>query len=147
MVSLPNLPNLASVSQNKQGQKYFRCSWFSTEPAVHLRVVHLIQNFGSMPKIAIITTLFSTFYHFYQPLLRWRPPCREQYTVSLCRRQIANKNSNKLYLSPWGPPKRLESYPHSLSGCPGSFWVPSDPSEVTNHCITQQYTVCHNSAE
>ena len=51
------------------------------------------------------------------------------------------------YLSPWRPSKCLESHPHSLSGCPGSFWVPSDPSEVTNRCITQQYTVCHNSAD
>ena len=30
------------------------------------------------------TTLFSTFYHFDQPLPRWRPPCREQYSVSMC---------------------------------------------------------------
>ena len=45
--------HLASVSQNKQERKYFRCSWFSTEPAVHLRMVHLIQNFGSMPNIGI----------------------------------------------------------------------------------------------
>ena len=51
------------------------------------------------------------------------------------------------YLSPWRPSKCLESHPHSLLGCPGSFWVPSDPSEVTNRCITQQYTVCHNSTE
>ena len=47
-------------------------------------------------------------------------------------------------LGPWGPPKRLESHPQSLSGCQGSFKVPSYPSEVNNCCITQEYTVCHN---
>ena len=32
-------PNVASVSQNKGAWKHFRCSWFTTEPYVHLRVV------------------------------------------------------------------------------------------------------------
>ena len=48
---------------------------------------------------------------------------------------------------PLRAPKRLESHNHSLSGYPGSFWVPSDPSKVINLCIKQQNTVCHNSAD
>ena len=35
-------------------------------------------------KLEFMNALLSTFYDFDQPLLCWRPPCREQYTVSLC---------------------------------------------------------------
>ena len=58
---LPNLTNLASVSQNKRAQKHFRCSWFTTEPVVHLRVVQLTWNFGSRPKIGIGPPYFLPF--------------------------------------------------------------------------------------
>ena len=65
--------------------------------------------------------------------------------ILFCKTHTYFKIMQNMYI--WGPPKRLEGHPHSLSGCPGSFWIPSDPSEVTNRCITHQYTVCQNSAE
>ena len=38
-------------------------------------------------------------------------------------------------------PKFLCEKTHILAGCPGSFWVPPDPSKVTNCCITSS-TMC-----
>ena len=83
---LPNLPNMASVSQNRGARKYLRCCC--------LTLVWLcILEWSNWPEILVpglksefMGALFSTFYHFDQPLPRWWPPCREQYTVSLCRR-------------------------------------------------------------
>ena len=65
--------------------KIFQMQLFSTRPVVHLGVVQLTWNFGSRPKIGIYDTLFSTFYHFDQPLPHWWPHCCEQYTLSRCR--------------------------------------------------------------
>ena len=70
-------PHKFGFSFSKQGiADIFKMHLFNTGPVVHLRVVQL----------ELMATLFSTFYHFDQPLPCWRPPFREQYTVSLCRR-------------------------------------------------------------
>ena len=62
---LPHLPNLSSVSQNKRTQQHFKCSWFTTEPVVHLRVVQLTWNFGSSPKIGICGLLIFYLLSFW----------------------------------------------------------------------------------
>ena len=124
---LPNISNSASVFQNNRRRNHFTCRWFTTEPVLHLRVVQLTWNFGSRPKI--IFYLFS----FWPTVTALATPLSTVVSSKLCQNRA------------WGPPKRLESHPHSLLECPESFWVPSNPSEVTNRCITQQYTMSHNS--
>ena len=65
---------------------HFALSLLNSEIAItRERVARLTWFFGSIPKIEIYDTLFSKKNDFDQPLPRWRPPFREQYTVSLCR--------------------------------------------------------------
>ena len=58
---LPNLPNMASVSQNRGVRKYLRCSCLTQGRLC-------ILEWSNWPEI-----------------LRWRSPCRELYTVLLYR--------------------------------------------------------------
>ena len=50
----------------------FEMQLFSAEPIVHLRVVQLIPNFGSKPKIGFYFQPFIILTN--QALLCWRPP-------------------------------------------------------------------------
>ena len=84
---------LASVSQNNRTRKHFRCSWFTIERVVHLRVVQSTWNFGSRPKIGIYGHLIFYLLSFWPtvtalatPLL-WTVHCVriEHFIADICR--------------------------------------------------------------
>ena len=81
---LPKLPNLASVPQNRVSRKYFRRSCLAQSRLCILEWSNWAEILAPILNFNLMATLFYTFYHFDQLLPRWRPPCREQYTVSLC---------------------------------------------------------------
>ena len=72
---LPNLPNLASVSQNAE---IFQMQLFNTGPVGHLRVVLLSRNFGFKPKIGIYGHLIFYLLSFWPTVTAFY---HKQYTV------------------------------------------------------------------
>ena len=71
---LPNLPNMASVSQNRGSQKYFRCSCLAQSRVCILEWSNWAEILVTGLKLEFMAILFFTFYHFDQPLTGWRPP-------------------------------------------------------------------------
>ena len=65
---LSKLQNLASVSQNRGSWKYFRCSCLAQSRLCILEWSNWAEILARSLKLEFMVTLFSTFYHFDQPI-------------------------------------------------------------------------------
>ena len=110
---LPNLPNMASVSQNRGVRKYLRCCCLT-----HVRLC--ILEWSNWPEI-LVTALVTP--------LSWAVHC-----VTVSPIDVANKIMNAIWATE-GPLNAWKVIPTHCQGAQGHFWVPSDPSEV--HKLSQ----------